>query len=109
MTVFVVIALIIGFGAGSAFFGVNGKQDAMNMEHAMTGMTSGLTGKTGEEFDRAFLSEMIVHHEGGVDMANAALMHAKRDEIKNMAQAIITAQTTEIAQMRSWQEAWDAR
>lgn len=108
-TILTVIALLAGFGAGYAFFGVGADQGAMDMEHTMAGMNAGLVGKTGDEFDRAFLAEMIVHHEGAVDMANAALMHAKHEEIKSMADAIISAQTREIAEMRSWQESWYAR
>jgi heat shock protein HslJ len=77
-----------------------------SMHGAMADMMAALDGKTGDVFDKAFLSEMIVHHEGAVEMAEAALRSAKHDEIKELATAIITAQTTEIAQMRSWQEAW---
>lgn len=76
------------------------------MEGDMGAMTATLEGKSGDEFDTAFLTEMIVHHEGAVAMAEAALQNAKHDEIKEMAKAIISAQTTEIMQMRDWQNAW---
>lgn len=49
---------------------------------------------------------MITHHEGAVEMAEAALKNAKHQEIKTMSHAIISAQTTEINQMRDWQKAW---
>ena len=107
--ILVAVALLAGFGAGYIFFGAGADHSALDMKHAMAGMTSGLMGKTGDEFDRAFLAEMIVHHEGAVDMANAALMHAGHGEIKDMANAIITAQISEIATMRAWQESWYAR
>lgn len=77
-----------------------------NINGAMDGMISGLSGKTGDEFDQAFLSGMIRHHEGAVEMANAALENAEHDEIKVMAEAIIEAQTNEITQMRDWQMSW---
>lgn len=82
--------------------------DGMNhsMQSEMDGMMAALDGKTGDEFDKAFLSEMIMHHEGAVDMAEAALENAKHDEIKTMANAIISAQTTEIKQMQDWQNTW---
>lgn len=80
--------------------------DSSSMHGAMGDMMAGLEGKTGDEFDKAFLAEMIVHHEGAVDMARAALVNAKHPEIKQMANAIISAQTTEIAQMQEWQAAW---
>ena len=79
---------------------------SMGMHDMMGDMMAELTGKTGDEFDKAFLAEMIVHHEGAVDMAEAALTSAKHTEIKKMAEAIISAQTTEIEQMKGWQKSW---
>jgi uncharacterized protein (DUF305 family) len=78
------------------------------MHGAMGDMMMGLEGKTGDEFDKAFLSEMIIHHEGAVDMAEAALKNAKHPEIKQMALAIISAQTSEIQQMKGWLNSWYA-
>lgn len=77
-----------------------------DMQGSMDSMMAGLTGKTGNEFDRAFLAEMIVHHEGAVQMAEAAKANAAHAEIKAMADAIISAQTAEVAQMEAWQTAW---
>jgi uncharacterized protein (DUF305 family) len=91
--------------------GMMGMKDAM-MDHggamgmAMSGMVMGLDGKSGDLFDQAFLSGMIVHHQGAVAMAEAALKNAKRPEIKDLAQKIITAQEAEIAQMQAWQQTW---
>jgi len=76
------------------------------MHGAMGMMMNSLDGKTGEEFDKAFLSEMIVHHQGAVDMAEAAATSASHQEIKDMSQAIIDAQTKEIDQMKQWQKEW---
>lgn len=60
----------------------------------------------GEDYDRMFLANMIAHHQGAVDMAKLALTNAKHQEIKDMANNIITAQTKEIGDMQSWQTAW---
>ena len=76
------------------------------MHDTMTGMVSGLSGKTGDAFDKAFIDEMITHHEGAVVMAEAALKNAKHQEIKDMADAIISAQTKEINQMKVWRSSW---
>lgn len=76
------------------------------MQGEMDAMMAGLAGKNGDDFDKAFLAEMIMHHDGAVDMAEAALQNAQHEEIKQMARAIITAQTSEITQMKSWQQAW---
>jgi uncharacterized protein (DUF305 family) len=113
------IALLVGAGGGYAFAATKTpdahKMANGNMMHGSThssmqgemdAMMAGLAGKSGDEFDKAFLSEMIMHHEGAVDMAEAALQSAEHEEIKNMARAIIAAQTSEIDQMKSWQQAW---
>jgi uncharacterized protein (DUF305 family) len=80
--------------------------DGGDMGDMMHDMMSGLEGKTGDEFDKAFLSEMIVHHEGAVDMANAVLANSKRPELLKLAKDIISAQTKEINMMKAWQKAW---
>lgn len=77
-----------------------------NMASMMEDMIAGLKGKTGDDFDRAFLSEMVMHHEGAVDMAQMALQSAQHQEIKNLANAIISAQNKEITDMKAWYKAW---
>lgn len=78
----------------------------MDMGDMMANMNAGLQGKTGDTFDQEFLAEMIVHHQGAIDMAKLALTNAKHQEIKDLAQAIISAQTKEIGEMKAWQKAW---
>jgi uncharacterized protein (DUF305 family) len=78
----------------------------MDMATMMADMNAALMGKTGDAFDQAFITEMIVHHEGAVDMARLALTNAKHQEIKDLATAIIKAQTSEIDQMKEWQKKW---
>ena len=65
-----------------------------------------LLGKTGDEYDAAFISEMIAHHEGAVAMAKMSAAHAKHDEIKRLSLDIISSQAAEITQMKQWQKAW---
>ncbi len=77
-----------------------------SMEGMMDTMKSKLDEKTGDEFDKAFLSEMIIHHQGAIDMAKDAQKSAKHDELKSMANDIIFAQTREIEQMKKWQKDW---
>jgi uncharacterized protein (DUF305 family) len=57
-------------------------------------------------FDQRFIQAMIPHHQGAVAMAKDAQAKAERQEIKDLAQAIITAQEGEIAQMRQWLQEW---
>lgn len=78
----------------------------MGMGSSMTEMMESLTDKTGDEFDNAFITAMIAHHEGAVEMAKVAQTNAKHDEIKQLAQGIIEAQNKEIIQMQGWFNAW---
>ena len=78
-----------------------------SQNHAMgsSGIES-LRGKTGEAFDRAFLSQMIAHHTAAVQMAKEALRSATKPETKQEAQKVIDSQTKEIAQMTDWLKNW---
>jgi len=73
---------------------------------SMADMTAGLKRKTGDDFDTTFLSEMTTHHQGAIEMAKLAAGQAKHQEVKDLANGIISAQTSEIAQMRQWQKNW---
>lgn len=57
-------------------------------------------------FDKAFIEEMIAHHQMAVMMANMLLRGTARPEMKQLAQNIITAQTKEINEMRKWYQEW---
>lgn len=83
-------------------------EDMMHGNEDM-GVMDSLRGKTGDDFDKAFLAEMISHHQGAIDMAYLAKTNARHDEIKTMAEDIITTQTDEINQMQLWQTQWGYR
>ncbi len=80
------------------------EDDAMGM--SMEDMTEMMESKTGDEFDEAFLTMMIPHHQGAIEMAQEALTSAKHPEIRRMAQEIISAQQAEIETMQGWMQAW---
>jgi uncharacterized protein (DUF305 family) len=100
----------MGFVAGvlvtGGVFLLSNKDKEVNMSHSMDGMTSALHGKNGDVFDKEFLSEMIVHHQGAVEMAQMVLAVSKRPELTKLANEIIFAQTKEIEMMKDWQKAW---
>lgn len=79
---------------------------AMGMMDEMSGMMGALEGKTGDDFDKAFLEQMIMHHQSAIDMAIPAETNAAHQEVKVLARDIIIAQSAEIDQMKQWQTDW---
>lgn len=110
--------VIAGFTAGQAvnsnntgmmnMMGIRSSQGMMdNGDMSMSGMLGELQNKTGDDFDAAFLQQMIIHHQGAIDMAKLIPQNAKHDELKKLGEAIISAQTKEIQDMKQWQADWN--
>lgn len=55
-----------------------------------------------------FVTMMIPHHQGAVDMAKALLLYTKDPELRNLAQGIITEQQNEIKVMQAWLQRYQA-
>lgn len=113
-----IIALLIGGGIG---YFINTrtscpmKMDHSMMNHSMKGMDMGsmmmdmtarMDGKMGDELDMIFLEDMIVHHQGAVDMAMIIKEKTQRPELQSFAQEIIDVQDQEINMMNNWLENW---
>lgn len=58
------------------------------------------------DFDKAFIEEMIPHHQMAIMMAQVLENTTSRDEMTKLAVDIISAQTNEISEMRKWYKAW---
>ena len=96
----------------------SGTRVAMHEGHSAGGIPSGdmMHGGAGSHamdlgpadatYDLRFIDGMIPHHEGAVVMAEAALEHSQRPEIRQLAEDIIAAQAVEIAQMEKWRAEW---
>lgn len=80
----------------------NATGDAMGM--SMRDMA--VSDDTSIPYDQRFLTAMISHHSGALEMANMALQQAEHPEVKQLAAEIIAAQAQEIAQMQGWLKAW---
>ena len=88
------IALLVGAGVVIA----------SSLDSEQNGGGSG----SGNADDAVFVSAMIPHHEGAVEMAQIALERAERPEVKKLANEIIAAQEKEIRTMTPIKEDLEA-
>jgi len=66
---------------------------------AADSMTETLRPLKGAEFEQAFLTQMIHHHQEGVEMAKMVPHHTKRAELADFAEKMTKAQMAEIEKM----------
>ena len=78
-------------GAGDAAFAAS--ETEMHARMAAAG---------GETLDEAYIAKMIAPHEGALAPAEIALRDSRDPDVRRMAQAVVAAQTREIAEMRAW-------
>ena len=92
----------------TSWFGSVPPQGGMGMMHmgGMEGDTSVLRNVSAAEFDREFMEQMIPHHEMAIMMAQMLESATNREEMKQLADNIITSQSREINMMRSWLKSW---
>lgn len=91
----------------------NAQPNFQNMNGGMMGsglmntemMDSGMMQATIEN-EHDFLVHMIAHHEEAVASATVLKANTDRAEMKQFADTIITTQTAEIDQMKSWLDSW---
>ncbi len=107
------IAAVAGFLAGGLLvsiaattFDKPAEPDTTNSNVSMSQMTEMLKPLKGDAFDKAFLEHMIAHHQEAIDMAQLAATNAKHEEIKQLANDILSAHSKEINQMQTWQTNW---
>lgn len=87
-----------GTGMGSGMGMYNG------MGTGMRNSTSGLA--NAKDFDKAFITEMIPHHQMAVMMSTMVLIHGDQPELRELARSIIDSQSAEIDKMRGWYQTW---
>ncbi|BBY27380.1 DUF305 domain-containing protein [Mycolicibacterium sediminis] len=75
---------------------------AMNMQGMVDGATmEKLKTLKGADFDTLWLRSMIGHHEGAIAMAKTEIADGADADAKKLAESIVDAQQSEIAQMKS--------
>jgi hypothetical protein len=112
--------LAIGLATGAAFlaFAHDGSQPGLDMcttpsspvaaeapflaenDAAMKKMMNDMTVKPTGDVDADFVTMMVPHHQGAIDMAVAVLRYGRNPQIRRLAQEIIVTQQQEIAAMR---------
>jgi uncharacterized protein (DUF305 family) len=55
---------------------------------------------SGADFDRMWLTMMIAHHEGAIEMAEQVKAQSTTPDVTALADAIVAGQTTEIDTMQ---------
>ena len=71
--------------------------DAMNVMH-----TNMHKAEYSGDADHDFVTMMIPHHQGAIDMAKALLLYGKDPQMRRLAQEIIIDQQSEIQLMQLW-------
>ncbi len=114
----VVVSGALGFGLCTAIStssetksdSISHETTTMNQEVSMEEQVKQLSGelddKTRNALDRAFVENMIVHHEGAIEMAEKVVDQTKRPEVKALAEEIIATQGAEVETMNGWLKQW---
>jgi uncharacterized protein (DUF305 family) len=96
-------------GKAPVFVASTAKPFAALIDDAMAVMDEGMKRAEMDGVpEHDFVTMMIPHHQGAIDMAKALLLHTKDPELRNMAQGIITEQQNEIKVMQAWLQRYQA-
>ena len=92
-----------GAPAPDRFVASNDKPFAALMNDAMAIMdrdmaAAPMNGEPGHDF----VTMMMPHHQGAIDMAKAVLLNTRDPELRNLALGIVAEQQNEINVMRAW-------
>jgi uncharacterized protein (DUF305 family) len=74
-----------------------------SMEESMTRMDSDMkSAAMNGDNDHDFVTMMMPHHQGAIDMAKAELLYGKDPVIRRLAEEIVVDQQSEIQAMQLW-------
>lgn len=90
-------------GSPPAFQAVGSVPFARLMADAMAVMDDGMRrAPMNGEAAHDFVTMMLPHHQGAIDMARAVLLHTRDPALRNLALGIIAEQQNEINLMHAW-------
>jgi uncharacterized protein (DUF305 family) len=90
----------------TVFHDMSTMSEEVSMEEQVKQLSGELDDKTRNALDRAFAENMIVHHQGAIEMAGKVVDQTKRPEVKALAEEIITTQGAEVETMNGWLKKW---
>lgn len=89
--------------------GPTGTMPMAGMPMAGMPMAGGFSSLPPDQLDGTYMTWMIAHHQGAIDMAMLAEERAGHQEVKDLAASIISTQAAEIATMQGWLNEWYGR
>jgi glutaredoxin len=102
MAIWMLLALPAGTGGHDAHEGHGATPAAQafmsGMEKMHRDMNTPMTG----DVDRDFVTMMIPHHQGAIDMAKVQLQYGADPAIRKLSEEVVSAQEREIAEMQAW-------
>ncbi|MEO6047787.1 MAG: DUF305 domain-containing protein [Candidatus Kapaibacterium sp.] len=95
--------------AGKMLDGIGVTQGLMEKINEMNKKMLEHLGEKDAGYEKRFIDQMIIHHEGAIAMAKDALVKSHQPELKTLAEQILNEQLKEIAQMQEWRQTWYGR
>lgn len=96
-------------GKAPVFVASTAKPFGALMDDAMAVMDDGMKhAPVNGVSEHDFVTMMIPHHQGAIDMAKALLLYTKDPALRNLAQGIITEQQNDIKVMQAWLQRYQA-
>lgn len=89
-----------GYGVMMSGRGMMGGSEMMNDRYGLSELINA------KDFDKAFVEQMIPHHQMAIMMAQMLLRTTSREEMKTLAQNIIETQSKEVEDMIGWLTTW---
>ncbi len=110
-----IVALLVAGGAAFYVRSIDPRPAAAEAATALMAahgtMMKGMEGKDvaySGDADLDFVTQMIPHHQGAIDMAKVELKYGSTPAVRKLAEDIIKAQEAEIALMTKWKQAHPA-
>jgi uncharacterized protein (DUF305 family) len=100
------LGLVGTLGTAALTFPVIAQMNMGSMGGMGDSSTRALAKLNGKTYDIAWMSQMIEHHRGAVQMSQMCLKSCVDKEVKTAAQKIINAQDKEIKLMNTWLQTW---